>query len=77
MKRKSKIRRRSAKSFLLMCKGGVSALDIDRARSPAGGWTAETLATWGVPWPPPKGWRTELIIRHEKAQKRRMSRDDL
>jgi hypothetical protein len=29
-----------------------------------GAWTAKTLAGWGVPHPPPKGWRTELIHLH-------------
>lgn len=35
--------------------------EIDAARAHAGGWTRETLAKWGVPWPPPKGWRKRLI----------------
>lgn len=35
--------------------------EIDAARSPKGAWTARTLAGWGVPWPPPKGWRRALI----------------
>lgn len=26
-----------------------------------GGWTKKTLAQWGVPWPPPKGWKDRLI----------------
>lgn len=39
----------------------VSAADIEAARSPAGGWRRATLAKWGVPWPPPKGWRKALI----------------
>src|SRR4051794_40716374 len=30
---------------------------IAAARSPRGGWTRESLALLGVPWPPPKGWR--------------------
>jgi hypothetical protein len=34
---------------------------IDAARSPRGGWTKAQLAEWGVPWPPPKGWRRALI----------------
>ncbi|MFC4560581.1 hypothetical protein ACFO4E_01795 [Nocardiopsis mangrovi] len=34
--------------------------EIDAARTPAGGWTREQLAEWGVPWPPPKGWRKRL-----------------
>lgn len=25
-----------------------------------GGWTRATLAKWGVPWPPPKGWKKKL-----------------
>jgi len=29
--------------------------EIMAARSAAGGWTLETLASWGVPWPPPAG----------------------
>lgn len=32
--------------------------------SPSGGWSAKQLAAWGVPWPPPKGWRRELERRH-------------
>lgn len=35
--------------------------EIDSARSAKGGWTRETLAAWGVPWPPPRGWRRRLI----------------
>lgn len=34
--------------------------EIEAARTPAGGWTRAQLAEWGVPWPPPKGWRREL-----------------
>lgn len=29
-------------------------------RTKAGGWTKATLAGWGVPWPPPKGWLKRL-----------------
>jgi hypothetical protein len=25
------------------------------------GWTREKLATLGIPWPPPKGWRKKLL----------------
>jgi hypothetical protein len=39
--------------------------EIERARTPAGGWTRAQLAAWGVPWPPPKGWRKELERRAE------------
>lgn len=34
--------------------------EVRAAQSPAGGWSKRQLATWGVPWPPPKGWRDEL-----------------
>lgn len=34
--------------------------EIDAARSPAGGFTRKTLEQWGVPWPPPSGWRDTL-----------------
>jgi len=35
--------------------------EIEAARSPKGGFTKETLARWGVPWPPPKGWMDALL----------------
>lgn len=38
----------------------VSAEEVEAARSPRGGWTRATLASWGVPWPPPAGWRRAL-----------------
>lgn len=34
--------------------------EIEAGRSPKGGWTRAQLAAWGVPWPPPKGWRKRL-----------------
>jgi hypothetical protein len=39
----------------------VTREEIDAKKSKNGGWTKETLASWGVPWPPPKGWRKALI----------------
>lgn len=39
----------------------VTSADIEAARSPAGGFTKETLAGWGISWPPPKGWKDSLI----------------
>jgi hypothetical protein len=35
---------------------------IDRSHSPSGGLTRITLAGWGVPWPPPRGWRENIVI---------------
>jgi len=37
--------------------------EIEAGRSPRGGWTRAQLAEWGVPWPPPKGWRRRLTGR--------------
>lgn len=38
----------------------VTDEEIRSKQSPAGGWTKSDLAEWGVPWPPPKGWRKRL-----------------
>lgn len=38
----------------------VTREEIEAAKAPGGGWTRATLAGWGVPWPPPKGWRKAL-----------------
>ena len=45
-----------------------SAEQIEAARTPAGGWARETLAQWGVAWPPKKGWKAKLLARHRDAQ---------
>lgn len=34
--------------------------EIEAGRSPAGGFTKDQLAAWGVAWPPPKGWKERL-----------------
>ena len=39
----------------------ISKEEIEKGKSKKGGWTKETLAQWGVPWPPPKGWKQSLI----------------
>lgn len=41
--------------------------EIEAARTPAGGWTKDQLAQWGVPWPPPKGWKRKLAEGRAKA----------
>lgn len=45
----------------------VSPAEIEAARTPAGGWKRETLAGWGVRWPPRRGWKRKLIEEYEKA----------
>ncbi|MFH9426266.1 hypothetical protein [Streptomyces sp. NPDC017529] len=42
--------------------------EIEAACTPAGGWKPAQLAAWGVPWPPPKGWKDELVERWEAAR---------
>jgi hypothetical protein len=42
--------------------------EIEAARTPAGGWKRDQLAAWGVPWPPPKGWKDELTERWQAAR---------
>ena len=39
----------------------VSEAEIESAKTPKGAWTRHTLAGWGVPWPPPRGWKAALI----------------
>lgn len=34
---------------------------IKAAMTSNNAWTKKTLAEWGVPWPPPQGWRNALI----------------
>ncbi|MGA5499457.1 hypothetical protein ACPCSP_34685 [Streptomyces cinereoruber] len=42
--------------------------EIEAARTPAGGWKRDQLAAWGIPWPPPKGWKDELVERWTAAR---------
>ena len=39
----------------------LSEAQILAARTPAGSWTRETLAGWGVSWPPTQGWKQRLL----------------
>lgn len=34
-------------------------------------WDAQTLAEWGIPWPPKQGWRNELRRRWERRNNHR------
>lgn len=42
--------------------------EIVAAMTPKGGWKATQLAEWGVPWPPPRGWREKLVSNYKNAQ---------
>jgi hypothetical protein len=39
----------------------ISIAEIEAAKTSRGGWTRQTLAAWGVPWPPPRGWKVHLL----------------
>lgn len=39
----------------------IAEEEIEAGRSEKGGWNKKTLAKWGVPWPPPLGWKQALI----------------
>ena len=41
--------------------------EIEAAKTPNGGWTRATLNSWGVAWPPKKGWKRELERNHQKG----------
>ena len=34
--------------------------EVAAASTNDAGWSRATLAEWGVPWPPPKGWKSDL-----------------
>ena len=46
-----------------------TALEIQAARTPKGGFTRNQLAKWGVPWPPPTGWRKALLKDADKQDR--------
>lgn len=39
----------------------LTEAEIEAGSSAKGGFTRARLAEWGVPWPPPKGWRDCLM----------------
>jgi hypothetical protein len=39
----------------------ISEEEIMSKQTPAGGWTKQQLAHWGVPWPPPNAWKKEIL----------------
>lgn len=40
---------------------GMTEEEIEAGKSPAGGFTRKQLEAWGVPWPPRKGWKEDLL----------------
>jgi hypothetical protein len=43
--------------------------EIIAGRTGNGGWKRSVLEQWGVPWPPPKGWRRQLEDEWYSSQK--------
>jgi hypothetical protein len=43
--------------------------EIARRQTKGGGWTRKTFKEWGLPWPPPKGWKQDLVRRDALASK--------
>ena len=39
---------------------GQTLRAIGAAKTATGGWTRSDLHRFGVPWPPPRGWRSPL-----------------
>lgn len=39
----------------------ITLEEIEAQKTENGGWTKDTLAQWGVSWPPKKGWKADLI----------------
>ena len=46
----------------------ITREEIESKKTPNGGYTRETLAAWGVPWPPPKGWKAKLISGKDQTE---------
>lgn len=39
----------------------ITEEEIEAQKTENGGWTRDVLKQWGVPWPPPKGWKGALM----------------
>ncbi|TYR33705.1 hypothetical protein FY036_06515 [Mesorhizobium microcysteis] len=39
----------------------ITPEEIEAVKTERGGWTKAQLAEWGVPWPPPKGWKEKIV----------------
>ncbi len=39
----------------------VSEEEINSLMTAKGGFSVDTFAKWGVPWPPPKGWKATIL----------------
>ncbi len=51
----------------------ASIAELEASRTDKGGWGRKQLAEWGVPWPPPKGWKSRLESRIQSKSPSGMS----
>jgi len=58
---KSKVKQALGMVKIRVDKNSPEAKRIDSIKSQRGGWTKQSLSALGIPWPPPKGWRKNLI----------------
>ncbi len=65
----SKPKRKASKKLNPLDKitAAVSPEEIEAAKTPKGGWRAAQLAKWGIPWPPPEGWRKRLVENYRQS----------
>ena len=47
---------------------------LDSLKTPAGGYTRETLLTLGVTWPPKRGWKKEIIDKYYRRLARQTNK---
>lgn len=57
--------------------GAITEEDIEAGKTPKGGFSRATLAKWGVPWPPPKGWKEALLRGENVSPKGKPTADEL
>jgi hypothetical protein len=53
-----------------------SPAEVLEKRTSTGGWTRAQLEEWGVDWPPPKGWRNDLIRQYNREAVARQRAND-
>lgn len=58
-------------------KGALTEEDIEAGKTAKGGFSRATLAKWGVPWPPPKGWKEALLNGESVVPKGKPTADEL
>lgn len=50
--------------------------EVAAAQTSNGGWSRKQLAEWGIPWPPPTGWRRYLEAKWRGEEAGPLPRDE-